>query len=133
MGRALPSLLMHRLSNLIRRLATNFDGEVVATVRAIERTLVAENRDWHDLADQLTVPDTVRPHEPPHEWSSEPPPEPPPLHPMASWLNNHPDLSQWEREFVPNVLRRLRAGARLTAKQDQALRRCYAKHGGPGL
>ncbi len=120
-GAALPSLLMQRLSHLIRRLASNYDGEVVATVRAIERTLVADGRDWHDLADQLTVPGMIRPN------------EPPPLHQMASWLYRHPNLSQWERKFVPSVLRQLRAGAQLTAKQDQALRRCYAKHGGPGL
>ena len=120
-GRALPLLLMERLSHLIRRLASTYDGEVVATVRAIERTLVADGRDWHDLADQLEVPGTIRPN------------EPPPLHQMAHWLYCRHNLSPWEQKFVPSVLRRLRAGARLTAKQDQALRSCYAKHGGPGL
>ena len=108
---------MERLSNLIRRLSTNHDGEVVATVRAIERALRAEGHDWHDLADQLTT----EIHEPPS------------LHAMAAWLHDRPSLSQWERDFVPSVLGRLRAGARLTDKQEQALRRAYARHGGPGL
>ena len=120
-GAALPSLPMQRLSHLIRRLASTFDGEVVATVRAIERTLVAEGRDWHDLANQLTAPGTIQPN------------EPPPLYHMAHWLYRRQNLTQWEQKFVPSVLRQLRAGAQLTAKQDQALRNCYARHGGPGL
>ena len=120
-GCALPLLLMQRLSHLIRRLASTYDGEVVATVRAIERTLAAEGCDWHDLANQLAGPGPVRPN------------GPPPLQQMASWLDQRQNLSQWEQKFVPSVLRQLCAGANLTDKQDQALRRCYAKHGGPGL
>jgi hypothetical protein len=38
------------IADLIRRLSTNFDGEVVATVRAIDRKLKAAGQDWHDLA-----------------------------------------------------------------------------------
>jgi hypothetical protein len=38
------------ISKLIPRLASQYDGEVVATARAIERTLKAAGRDWHDLA-----------------------------------------------------------------------------------
>jgi hypothetical protein len=37
------------ISKLIPRLASEHDGEVVATVRAIERTLKAVGHDWHDL------------------------------------------------------------------------------------
>jgi hypothetical protein len=37
------------LGKLIPRLASNHDGEVVATVRAIERVLKSSGRDWHDL------------------------------------------------------------------------------------
>jgi hypothetical protein len=34
-------------------IASNFDGEVVATARAIGRVLKSEHRDWHDLAATL--------------------------------------------------------------------------------
>ena len=108
---------MERLPNLIRRLSSNHDGEVVATVRAIERTLQAEGCDWHDLADRLSQS---------NGWQ-----EPPPLYDMAVWLHTHADFSAWECQFIPSVLTRLRARAQLTPKQEEALRRCYAKHGGP--
>jgi hypothetical protein len=39
-----------KLRKLIPRLASNHTGEVVATVRAIERVLKSGGRDWHDLA-----------------------------------------------------------------------------------
>jgi hypothetical protein len=48
---ALPS----SIADLIRRLSTNFDGEVVATVRAIDRKLKAAGCDWHDLARVATA------------------------------------------------------------------------------
>jgi hypothetical protein len=38
------------LSKLIPRLASDHDGEVVATVRAIDRALRTRGADWHDLA-----------------------------------------------------------------------------------
>jgi hypothetical protein len=38
------------IAKLIPRLGSTFDGEVVATSRAIERTLRSAGFDWHDLA-----------------------------------------------------------------------------------
>ena len=38
-----------KIAKLIPRLASNHDGEVVATVRAIQRTLKGEGLDLHDL------------------------------------------------------------------------------------
>jgi hypothetical protein len=37
-------------ANLIRRLASGYDGEVVATVRALIRALATDGRDLHHLA-----------------------------------------------------------------------------------
>jgi hypothetical protein len=42
-----------KLALLIPRLASTFDGEVVATVRAIDRTLQSAGRDFHDLAEAI--------------------------------------------------------------------------------
>lgn len=41
---------------LIPRLASEFDGEVVATVRAMERVLKSAGLDWHALAAALSEP-----------------------------------------------------------------------------
>jgi hypothetical protein len=46
MRNSLPPIV----EKLIPRLASNFDGEVVATARAIDRALRANGRDWHDVA-----------------------------------------------------------------------------------
>jgi hypothetical protein len=53
---ALPATLIPTLGKLIPRLASNHDGEVVATVRAIERVLKSAGRDLHDLAACLGAP-----------------------------------------------------------------------------
>jgi hypothetical protein len=50
----LPATLIPTLGKLIPRLSSNRDGEVVATVRAIER--VSAGRDLHDLAACLGAP-----------------------------------------------------------------------------
>jgi hypothetical protein len=52
----LPATLIPTLGKLIPRLASNHDGEVVATVRAIERVLKSAGRDLHDLAACLGAP-----------------------------------------------------------------------------
>ena len=45
-----------KIAILIPRLASDKDGEVVATVRAIGRQLQKSGSDWHDLASRLTIP-----------------------------------------------------------------------------
>jgi hypothetical protein len=42
-----------KLADLIRRLGSNHDGEVVATARAIQRVLKSDGRDLHSLADAV--------------------------------------------------------------------------------
>jgi hypothetical protein len=53
------------LGRLIPRLASTFDGEALAAVRAIERVLKANGRDWHDLAAVVISPPAGPPAEPP--------------------------------------------------------------------
>ena len=50
-----------KIAILIPRLASDKDGEVVATVRAIGRQLQKAGSDWHDLASRLTAPVPVDP------------------------------------------------------------------------
>ena len=50
-----PATIAQTIGKLIPRLASNHDGEVVATARAIERLLKAGGRDWHDLAASVCV------------------------------------------------------------------------------
>ena len=48
--------LPEKIDPLIRRLATDSDGETVACVRAIGRVLASAGMTFHDLADRLKVP-----------------------------------------------------------------------------
>lgn len=111
--------VQHRLGILFPRLGSNHDGEVVATARAIERTLNRAGADLHDLSTAILRPVDVRP-------ASDAPLG---VREMATWLRDQADLNDWEAKFVRDVARRLRAGARLTDKQSQCLRRLFAKYG----
>ena len=58
--------IANRIDPLIRRLASDMDGEIVACVRAIDRQLNRAGLTFHDLADRLTrVQETpAQKHEP---------------------------------------------------------------------
>jgi hypothetical protein len=61
---ALASILP-MLRKLIPRLASNFDGEILATTRAISRTLQGVGLDWNDFAQIVTTPRAPAPAPPP--------------------------------------------------------------------
>ena len=58
--RSFDSKLASRLGKLIPRLASDSDGEVFATVRAIRAALAAEGLDLHDLAATLTGAEIIK-------------------------------------------------------------------------
>jgi hypothetical protein len=45
-----------QLGKLVRLLASDRDGEVVAAARAIDRVLKSCRLDWHDLAEAICLP-----------------------------------------------------------------------------
>src|SRR4051812_44429814 len=48
--KAIPRSALTKLGKMIPRLSSSNDGEVIATVRAIERVLVAAGASFHELA-----------------------------------------------------------------------------------
>jgi hypothetical protein len=92
-----------KLAALIPRLATDHEGGVVATVRALRRTLAAQGLDLHDLARAVTDPDervvyVERPPDPPRRPSA---PEPRDWRWTAAWCLDRADLlSDSEHGFV---------------------------------
>jgi hypothetical protein len=52
----LSGTLTAQIAKMLPRLASNFDGEVVATTRAVERILKSAGKDWHDLCAHITAP-----------------------------------------------------------------------------
>jgi hypothetical protein len=107
MTRGLPPVI----AQLIPRLASSFDGEVIATARAIDRTLRSNGLDWHDLTKSITEPPPL-PRPPTPAESCEPAK-------MRAWLeavSREPWPNDWTRSFITSVLARQRFD-RLSKKQ----------------
>jgi hypothetical protein len=115
-----------RLSKLIPRLATDHDGEVVATVRAISRTLKSAGLDFHALSEALSAePEVVVLYrEPPRSK-----PEPRTWREMARWCRDRDGgrLTLRERKFAADMANRLILRGKPTAKQANWLRVIYTK------
>lgn len=113
-----------KLAKLIPLLSSDKDGEVVATARAIERTLRAEGFDWHDLASVVTREPEMRiiyikpPEREPKDWCE-----------LARWCRDHDDdrLNAKERGFVADMASRLVCGGEPSERQAAWLRAIYAK------
>ncbi len=103
-----------KLAILIPLLASDKDGEVVATARAIGRQLQKTGSDWHDLAARLTAP-TVKHHPEPEARcggvSS--------YREALDWIiaNDGGCLSEKECRFVRDMRRYLSHSSRPTPKQ----------------
>jgi hypothetical protein len=119
------AIVAPKLSKLIPMLATEHDGEVVAAVRAISRTLKGAGMDFHALVEALCEP---------KHGTYVPPPPPPEKQPetwceIAIWCRNHDggDLSYKERKFVLDMIRRTATGYEPTEKQATWLRALRVK------
>ncbi len=74
--KAIDTQIAERLKRLLLMLSSNHDGEVVAAAKAVDRTLKAADRDWHDLVETLTSPNPApyarrRPETPPRQDNSD--------------------------------------------------------------
>lgn len=118
-----------RLTKLIPRLASDHDGEVVATARAIGRTLTNAGLDFHALAGALQEPEPkvlVVYRDRPVAT-----PQPPTLatlshHERLAWLAAMAasgTLTAWEQVFVADLHQqhRCRPDRGLTVKQRRSL------------
>ena len=118
---SLPEIVVR----LIPRLASTFDGEVVATARAVEKALRRAGLDWHDLAKAVAMPPPLL--RPPCRNESCESAE------MRAWLeavSREPWPNDWTQKFITSVLSR-NSLDRLSEKQkacaesiiDEAYRR----------
>jgi hypothetical protein len=108
-----------KLALLIPRLASEFDGEVIATVRAMRRLLNAGGHDLHDLARVVADGNYVAEN---HGGA---------LTAQLKELLCSARLNDWEREFVASVLRQTeRHGFRLSDKQRAILNRILGERHG---
>ena len=112
-----------KLGRLLPRLASDRDGEVLATVAAIRRTLTREGFDLHDLAARLSDAAPAR------RAAPTPPEGAAPLA-MAAWLDRHARhrLSPKEAAFVAAAHRLLTTRRTLSLKQMAWLRDLYGRH-----
>jgi hypothetical protein len=111
------ALVAPRLARLIPRLGSDHDGEVVATARAIVRTLTSAGLDLHDLS-KLLDGAQAEPETPPRSWED-----------LATWCqrNDYGRLKPHERNFVADMAIRLPLGLEPTERQAQWLAAIYAR------
>jgi hypothetical protein len=86
------------VAKLIPRLASPYDGEVVATARAVSRALQSAGCDWHDLAKTAAIPPP-----PPCRAESDDATR------MRAWptaVSREPWPNDWTRKFIAGVLAR---------------------------
>jgi hypothetical protein len=96
-----PRELPPVLARLIPRLGSPFDHEVLATARAIERSLRSNSLDWHDLTKALTAPAPLL-RQPSRAESAE-------SAEMRAWLeavSRESWPNSWTRSFITSVLAR---------------------------
>lgn len=124
------ALVAPRLSKLIPMLATDHDGEVVATARAIGRTLESAGLDLHDLAKALVAPDAAMASKAYEETA--PAPQPTSLQDIAIWLRTHAAhrMNYKEQKFVMDMAVRLGMGRQVSSKQANWLRSLLYWYGG---
>ena|SRR5829696_8268121 len=116
-----------KLAKLFPRLASDYDGEVIATVRAIGRALLSAGLDFHALAGALTrISDLTGTGGNGPTWPSS---EPQTWQEVARWCRNHDQsrLTPKERQFVRDLAARLVCNGMPTEAQARWLRSIYAK------
>lgn len=114
-----------KLAKLLPRLASPHDGEVLATVEAIRRTLERAGLSLHDLADRLAEATPVPPANPSLSADQKE------QFARATWLINNVknDLSAKQAKFVETVIKLLSDGLSLTDKQSDWLNGLCDIHG----
>jgi hypothetical protein len=113
-----------QLSKLIPLLASDQDGEVVATARAIGRVLTGKGLDWSDLSQAVGEIERLS-----FEASRSSPTRQPSVIEMVArcQTHGHGKLSCRDRKFILTIAADLALGHRLSARQSQWLRDIYTR------
>jgi hypothetical protein len=125
-----------KLALIVPRLGSSHDGEVLASAKAIGRTLKGAGLDWHDLSAMIAAAcrDGRETSRPKGQW----PRGNEAVAPIWSELNragreawililcDQTGLTTWERGFAADIADRLDTG-RLSAKQQIVLNRLIAR------
>jgi predicted nuclease of predicted toxin-antitoxin system len=124
------AFIVPKVVRLLPLLASDHDGEVVATARAIDRTLKSAGLDLHDLAQAMAAPKISTVHG--GHAAPQPAQRPTSLRDIAVWLRTHVGtrMDYKEQKFVADMAARLAAGCRASKKQENWLRNIYAWYGG---
>ncbi|GEO82596.1 hypothetical protein [Pararhodospirillum oryzae] len=99
-----------KLQKLLPLLGSDKDGEVLATVAAIRRTLDGAGANLHDLARALAAPRGAPSRSSDDDAGL-----------IDALLGGDFDLTDWERDFVSSLSRLVAKGKRLSPKQRATL------------
>jgi hypothetical protein len=109
----IPASISARIAAILPRLGSNHDGEVIASVRAMQRILASANLDWHDLTATFQSGAATAPTLPSQKKGRPCPKEPRAprwktlgAERRASWLVailDADNLSSWETTFIKSI------------------------------
>ena len=113
-----------QLSKLIPLLASDQDGEVVATARAIGRVLTTKGLDWSDLSQAVGEIKQLS-FEPSQSFAE----RQPSVIEMVAWCLRHGEgrLSGRDRKFILTVSASIALGGRLSMNPPQWLRDIFTR------
>jgi hypothetical protein len=119
--RVIPPTVVDRVAAILPRLASNHDGEVVATARAVVRVLNSAGCDLHDLTAAFRQVSIVPPAspDPPDEFQG-----------SAEWCRRYQSdarLSARDRNFLRSMARWFAQGKRPSEAQRAWLNDIYAR------
>ena len=145
-----PAPIRDKLKMIVRMLSSDRDGEIVAAVRALNRTLQAAKLDIHALADSIghangkkfTEADAAEIYKRGVEvgrreveknqdirFRNIDQSDEPTWHEIACECQRHPDRLHDDREkqFVDHMVRRTVHGGKLSEKRENWLRKIYTR------
>ncbi len=113
-----------QLSKLIPLLASDQEGEVIATARAIGRVLTGKGLDWSDLSQAVGEIKWLSSQSSRSTLGKQPS-----AIEMVAWCRNHGHgrLSSKDHKFILTITASLELGGRLSALQTQWLRDIYTR------
>jgi hypothetical protein len=127
------AIIAPRLTKLIPLLSSDHDGEVIATARAIGRTLQGAGLDFHSLVEALSIhKPTYAP--PPARKEPAPAPQPTSLRDIVIWLRTHAAhrMTYKEQTFVMDMATRLNEGRQASTRQANWLQTIFYRLYGIG-
>ena len=118
---------LDKIEKIFKLIGSEHDHEALAAVRAIKSILSSQQKNYSDLANHLFNPSPSGPIYSPYYT----PPRPKYDEKNTLWrqmcldLQEVADLTEWEGDFIGDIMIKIVNGGRLSEKQEACLNKIY--------